>query len=336
MIALSYASLLEGAVLTETVFAWPGIGRYLTTAMFAGDMPAILGATLVVGASFVLLNALTDLGVGAAGCGEEAMSAIVQTPLGGPSLPAAHAALALGGSGRCIVVLFILALALLAPLIAPYDPNLQETANRLMPPDAAHWFGTDGFGRDILSRIIYGARPTLLLVLVVVLLMAPLGILVGILSGFFGGMTERVLMRITDIVMSFPRLLLAFAFVAIMGPGLDQWCAGAGADELARLCAPGPRRDGGAAAQRLSGSGRNGWYPRRAAALGAHPAAGAAFGDHPSGARPLGHYPCGRRPGLSRSRGASADSGMGFDGVGGHAGDLRSMVGGGGPRALLS
>jgi peptide/nickel transport system permease protein len=147
------------------------------------------------------------------------MSAIVQEPLGGPSLlrrmlrsPSA----AVGGA----VVLFILALALLAPLIAPYDPNLQETANRLMPPDAAHWFGTDGFGRDILSRIIYGAQPTLLLVLVVVLLMAPLGILVGILSGFFGGMTERVLMRITDIVMSFPRLLLAFAFVAIMGPGL--------------------------------------------------------------------------------------------------------------------
>ncbi len=147
------------------------------------------------------------------------MSAIVQAPLGGPSflrrvLRSPSAAV---GS---VVVLFILLLALLAPLIAPYDPNLQETANRLMPPDAAHWFGTDGFGRDILSRIIYGARPTLLLVLVVVLLMAPLGILVGILSGFFGGITERVLMRITDIVMSFPRLLLAFAFVAIMGPGL--------------------------------------------------------------------------------------------------------------------
>ena len=63
VIALAYASLLEGAVLTETVFAWPGIGRYLTTAMFAGDMPAILGATLVVGSSFVLLNALTDLAV---------------------------------------------------------------------------------------------------------------------------------------------------------------------------------------------------------------------------------------------------------------------------------
>jgi len=147
------------------------------------------------------------------------MSAIVQAPLGGPSFlrRVLRSPSATVGSA---VVLFILALALLAPLIAPYDPNLQETANRLMPPSAAHWFGTDGFGRDILSRIIYGARPTLLLVLVVVLLMAPLGILVGILSGFFGGITERVLMRITDIVMSFPRLLLAFAFVAIMGPGL--------------------------------------------------------------------------------------------------------------------
>ncbi|MBB3589756.1 peptide/nickel transport system permease protein [Rhizobium sp. BK529] len=147
------------------------------------------------------------------------MSVIVQAPLGGPSFlrRVLHSPSAAAGSA---VVLVILALALLAPLIAPYDPNLQETANRLMPPSAAHWLGTDGFGRDILSRIIYGARPTLLLVLVVMLLMAPLGILVGILSGFFGGITERLLMRLTDIVMSFPRLLLAFAFVAIMGPGL--------------------------------------------------------------------------------------------------------------------
>jgi peptide/nickel transport system permease protein len=119
-----------------------------------------------------------------------------------------------------VVVALILLMALLAPLIAPYDPNLQDTVNRLMPPTAAHWLGTDAFGRDILSRLIYGARPTLLLVLVVVLLMAPLGIAVGILAGFFGGLTERLLMRLTDIVMSFPRLLLAFAFVAIMGPGL--------------------------------------------------------------------------------------------------------------------
>jgi len=147
------------------------------------------------------------------------MSDAVQPPLGG-SIFLQRLLRSPAAAAGCLVVIVILALALFAPWIAPYDPNLQETANRLMPPDGAHWLGTDGFGRDILSRIIYGARPTLLLVLVVVLLMAPLGILIGILAGFFGGITERVLMRLTDIVMSFPRLLLAFAFVAIMGPGL--------------------------------------------------------------------------------------------------------------------
>ena len=118
-------------------------------------------------------------------------------------------------------ILFVMLFAaIFAPLIAPYDPNLQETANRLAVPSVAHLIGTDAFGRDLLSRLLYGARPTLLLVLFVVLLMAPTGIVIGILAGYFGGITERLLMRITDIVMSFPRLLLAFAFVAIMGPGL--------------------------------------------------------------------------------------------------------------------
>ncbi|MET0749122.1 MAG: ABC transporter permease [Rhizobium sp.] len=118
-------------------------------------------------------------------------------------------------------ILFVMLFAaIFAPLIAPYDPNLQETANRLAGPNAAHWIGTDAFGRDLLSRLLYGARPTLLLVLFVVLLMAPTGIVIGVLAGYFGGIAERILMRVTDIVMSFPRLLLAFAFVAIMGPGL--------------------------------------------------------------------------------------------------------------------
>ncbi|WFR98074.1 ABC transporter permease [Rhizobium tumorigenes] len=121
--------------------------------------------------------------------------------------------------GTTILFLMLFA-ALFAPLIAPYDPNLQETANRLAVPSAEHWIGTDAFGRDLLSRLLYGARPTLLLVLFVVLLMAPTGIVIGVLAGYFGAITERILMRITDIVMSFPRLLLAFAFVAIMGPGL--------------------------------------------------------------------------------------------------------------------
>ncbi|WP_114943182.1 ABC transporter permease [Microvirga calopogonii] len=122
-------------------------------------------------------------------------------------------------AGFVIVGLVLLA-ALLAPLIAPYDPNAQQMNIRLAAPSASHWLGTDGFGRDILSRIIYGTRTTLLLVGLVALLMAPLGVTIGMTAGYFGGFVERVLMAITDIVLSFPRLVLAFAFVAVLGPGL--------------------------------------------------------------------------------------------------------------------
>ncbi|MGJ4857945.1 ABC transporter permease [Labrys sp. KB_33_2] len=121
--------------------------------------------------------------------------------------------------GASVLALLVF-MALAAPLIAPYDPNLQDSAIRLAAPSWQHWLGTDGFGRDLLSRLIYGAQPTLLLIVLVTVLMAPLGVAVGLLAGFFGGLTERTLMRLTDIVMSFPRLVLAFAFVAILGPGL--------------------------------------------------------------------------------------------------------------------
>ena len=119
-----------------------------------------------------------------------------------------------------LIILVVLLVAITAPLIAPFDPYLQNTAIRLAAPDATHWLGTDAFGRDLFSRILYGAQSTLLLLLLVIVLMAPLGVLVGIVAGFLGGFVERVLMRITDIVMSFPRILLAFAFVSLMGAGL--------------------------------------------------------------------------------------------------------------------
>ncbi|WP_016598266.1 ABC transporter permease, partial [Yersinia pestis] len=97
----------------------------------------------------------------------------------------------------------------------------QNAADRLLPPgDSGHLLGTDSYGRDMLSRLIYGTRPTLGLVLLVTVITLPLGLLVGVLSGYYGGWLERILMRITDVVMSMPRLILAFAFVAMLGPGL--------------------------------------------------------------------------------------------------------------------
>ncbi len=209
--ALAWTSMLEGAVLTETVFSWPGIGRYLTTALFAGDTTAIMGGTLLIGVSFVLINNLTDLLVRLT----DPEGALMPTYLFLRRLRRSPAAF----SGLTLVILLVLT-ALFAPWLAPHDPNWQDAAARLQGPGAGHWLGTDSYGRDLLSRLLYGARPALGLVALVTAITLPVGLLVGILSGYYGGWLERILMRFTDVVMSMPRLILAFAFVAMLGPGL--------------------------------------------------------------------------------------------------------------------
>lgn len=125
-------------------------------------------------------------------------------------------ALTLGGS----LILLLLLVAVFASLLSGFDPNQQNIEQRLLPPSASHWLGTDGFGRDLFTRLLYGTRPTLLLVSLVLLLTLPIGVLVGVAAGFYGGWAERILMRITDVFMAFPQLVLALAFVAILGPGL--------------------------------------------------------------------------------------------------------------------
>lgn len=125
-------------------------------------------------------------------------------------------ALTLGGS----LILLLLLVAIFAPLLSDFDPNQQNIEQRLLPPSASHWLGTDGFGRDLFTRLLYGTRPTLLLVSLVLLLTLPIGVLVGVAAGFYGGWPERILMRMTDVFMAFPQLVLALAFVAILGPGL--------------------------------------------------------------------------------------------------------------------
>lgn len=119
-----------------------------------------------------------------------------------------------------VLILLLIAIAIFAPWLAGQDPNWQNAASRLLPPESGHWLGTDAYGRDMLTRMIYGTRPMLGMVLLVTAITLPLGLLIGILSGYYGGWTERILMRFTDVVMSMPRLILAFAFVAMLGPGL--------------------------------------------------------------------------------------------------------------------
>jgi peptide/nickel transport system permease protein len=121
-----------------------------------------------------------------------------------------------------VIVAMFLVVSLAAPWIAPFDPLLQEIGDRLQPPSLHHWLGTDGLGRDVLSRLIYGTRPTLALAVFVAVLMAPIGMTLGILGGHFGGWIDRVLSGLTNIVMAFPQLILALAFVGALGPGLPN------------------------------------------------------------------------------------------------------------------
>ncbi len=117
----------------------------------------------------------------------------------------------------------LVVLAAFAPLIAPYPPNIGDLmTTRLLPPSSAHWFGTDDQGRDILSRLLHGARITLYVVALVAVLAAPIGLLVGTVAGYAGGWLDALLMRITDIFLAFPRLILALAFVAALGPGIEN------------------------------------------------------------------------------------------------------------------
>ena len=122
-------------------------------------------------------------------------------------------------AGLAIIVLLLL-IAAFAPLIAPFDPIAQALDKRLLPPSATNWFGTDALGRDIFSRIVYGTRITLVIVLLVVVTVGPFGLLIGAISGYYGGWVDRLLMRITDVFLAFPRLVLALAFVAALGPGI--------------------------------------------------------------------------------------------------------------------
>lgn len=122
-----------------------------------------------------------------------------------------------------LIIIGLLVVAAFADVLAPYSPTVGDLKNaRLVPPSAAHWFGTDDLGRDIYSRIVYGSRWTLYVVILVAVIAAPIGLLVGTVAGYAGGWTDTILMRITDIFLAFPKLVLALAFVAALGPGIEN------------------------------------------------------------------------------------------------------------------
>ncbi len=121
-----------------------------------------------------------------------------------------------------LIILLLVVMAAFAPWIATHDPNLQNLRAARLPPSGMNFFGTDEYGRDIYSRIIYGSRITLYIVGLVTITVGPIGLIVGAVSGYFGGFVDTVVMRITDLFLAFPSLILTLAFVAVLGPGLEQ------------------------------------------------------------------------------------------------------------------
>lgn len=121
-----------------------------------------------------------------------------------------------------VLVLIVLVAAIGAPQLAPYSPSRQDLFNRLQPPSQEHWFGTDQYGRDVLSRLLYGTRISLVVGVVAVALGALLGTVLGATAGYFGGWVDVVISRLVDGLMAFPMLLMALLVVAILGAGVEN------------------------------------------------------------------------------------------------------------------
>lgn len=121
-----------------------------------------------------------------------------------------------------VVLMLLILTALFAPFLASHDPYLQDLNNALARPSSVNFFGTDELGRDIYSRLVFGARITLTIIFLVTVVVGPIGLFMGAVAGYFGGRIDSVLMRITDIFLSFPSLILSLAFVAALGPSLNN------------------------------------------------------------------------------------------------------------------
>lgn len=121
-----------------------------------------------------------------------------------------------------VIVLILLFVAIFAPLLTPYDPYVMDMSVRLHAPDSVNLLGTDQFGRDLLSRLIYGARVSLIVGVIAVVLSCGIGIILGLLAGYYGGWVDRIINQIMDIFLSFPAIILAIALAAVLGSGVKN------------------------------------------------------------------------------------------------------------------
>jgi peptide/nickel transport system permease protein len=210
--AILIGGFLSGAVLTETIFTWNGIGQYTVSAIYASDFPALQGVVLFEAFVFAAANLIVDLAYGVIELAES------------PRLREwAFTFRMMRRSKLTVVALGVVVatylIAILAPYLSPYQPNVQHLSLQFQPPTSAHPFGLDELGRDILSRLIWGSRISMIVGIIVVLLSTVIGLPLGAIAGYFGGKIDEVIMRITDIVIAFPGIVLAILFAYILGKG---------------------------------------------------------------------------------------------------------------------
>lgn len=134
------------------------------------------------------------------------------------------------------IILVLILTAIFAPLLAPYNPYLQDLKSALLHPNAQHWLGTDEIGRDVLSRLIYGTRTSLMVGIVAVGVAALIGVSLGLVSGYFGGWLDSIVMRIIDALMAIPGLVLALVFAAVLGGGLFNIMIAVGVSMVPGYC----------------------------------------------------------------------------------------------------
>ncbi|MDN4493078.1 ABC transporter permease [Ureibacillus aquaedulcis] len=121
-----------------------------------------------------------------------------------------------------IILALIVLFSVIVPLFSPFDPNKIDLVNKFQPPSSQHWFGTDEVGRDIFTRILYGARLSLGVGILIIVIAAAIGIVIGTISGYIGGIVDTIIMRFVDMILAFPNLILAMALAAVLGPNLQN------------------------------------------------------------------------------------------------------------------
>ena len=254
VIGLQVGLLLSGAILTETVFAWGGLGTWIYDAVGARDYAVLQGGILFIVVVFVIVNLLVDLGyslidpriryhecTAVAGRRRDACVAgdvrTSRTADADEARPRRRRCAVATSCCGCVATrapssarrssALVVVLAVFAPLIAPETPSGQAYLDRLggqccPGPSADYWFGLDDLGRDVFSRIVYGARVSLIVAVASVSLAFVVGGLLGAVAGYFGGATDSAIMRVADVMLAFPSFLFAIGLVALLGPGLWQ------------------------------------------------------------------------------------------------------------------